>query len=237
VQEIIGSILIFGILSVILVLSMIAFNVAQQAARGRAVELRAESAAARVAGVVVQVAVVWEQQHTTSSDASVAYRVALDDQFEGLAYTVRLEPSTTIDVAADCSRGAHPDEVCVKVPAANVVAIAPVFSAAAPTSLDICATSVGGGALNVRINPRAVYDGQTHGTTTLDSASAGFSSRDVGTKISGTGIPVGATITSVASPTSITISSAATTSTTNVALFLGLPAACSSNQLFIGATS
>lgn len=155
VSEVVGYLLVFGILSIVLVLSMSAFAVGQEAAQSRAVQLRAESAAARVAGVVVQTAVLWEQQ---GAGFAVAYFIDLPQDLEGRSYTVRLEPAKTVDVAGDCTVGAHPDQVCVQVPSLSITVTAPVFSAAAPTGLDICAgadstgTQVVGGALNVRIN-------------------------------------------------------------------------------------
>ena len=149
VSEVIGYLLVFGILSIVLVLSMSAFAVGQQAAQSRAIELRAESGAARVAGVVVQTAVLWEQQ---GAGFAVAYLVDLPQQLEGRSYVVRLEPSTTVDVPGDCTTGAHPDQVCVRVAALAITVTAPVFAAAAPAGLDICPTQVEGGALHVRIN-------------------------------------------------------------------------------------
>jgi hypothetical protein len=133
----------------VLVLSMSAFAVGQEAAQSRAVQLRAESAAARVAGVVVQTAVLWEQQ---GAGFAVAHLVDLPQDLEGRGYTVRLEPATTATVAGDCTTGAHPDQVCVKVSSLSITVTAPVFSAAAPAGLEICRTQVTGGALHVRIN-------------------------------------------------------------------------------------
>lgn len=99
VSDVIGYILVFGILSAILVMSMLAFNVAQGAAKSRAIELRAESGAARVAGVVVQSALLAEQQGT--SNLAVSYRIDLPDDLEGAAYTVVLEPAATRTTASD----------------------------------------------------------------------------------------------------------------------------------------
>lgn len=148
VTEIIGYILVFGILSVILVLSMSAFTVAQDAARARAAESRAESAAARVGGVIVQTAVLIEQQ---GNSAAIAYRIDLPDDLEGLPYTVKIEAATG---AAGCtpSPTCTPDQVRVKVPAVNVDVTAPVFSAAAPANIDLCTIQVAGGPLYVRVN-------------------------------------------------------------------------------------
>lgn len=158
VSEVVGYLLVFGILSIVLVLSMSAFAIGQEAAQGRAIELRAESAAARVAGVVVQTAVLWEQQGT---GFVVAYFVDLPEQLEGREYVVRLEPATAGN-AADCTSGAHPDQVCVKVASIGLTVTAPVFSAAAPNDLSICRSEAVGGALYVRINAPIGHTGAGH---------------------------------------------------------------------------
>lgn len=60
---------------------------------------------------------------------------------------------------------------------------------------------------------RTVTDGVTTNTsTTVTSATAAFVTADIGSTISGTGIPVGSRITAVGSATSVTISNAATAS-------------------------
>lgn len=152
VSEVIGYLLVFGILSMVLVLSMSAFSVGQEAAKERAIELRAESAAARVAGVIVQTAVLWEQQHGTG-DLAVAYRIDLPEQLEGADYAVRL-------VETEGTAGGH---VRVIVASFGIDVTAPLFSASAPSGLDICDgdadgspregyTEAPGGPLNVRIN-------------------------------------------------------------------------------------
>ncbi|MHB1261561.1 MAG: DUF7266 family protein [Thermoplasmatota archaeon] len=153
VSEVIGYLLVFGILSMVLVLSMSAFSTGQVAAERRAVELRAESAAARVAGVVVQNAVLWEQQ---GAGFAVAYLVDLPQQLEGRDYVVRIEKATTVTVATDCLAGAHPDRICVMVPGLGITVTAPVFSAAAPLGLDICNSEAPGGPIHVRINVPAI---------------------------------------------------------------------------------
>lgn len=136
----------------VLVLSMSAFSTGQVAAERRAVELRAESAAARVAGVVVQNAVLWEQQ---GAGFAVAYLVDLPQQLEGRDYVVRMERATAVNVPTDCLAGAHPDRVCVMVPAFGIAVTAPLFSAAAPSGLDVCNSEAPGGPLHVRINAPA----------------------------------------------------------------------------------
>jgi hypothetical protein len=146
VTEVIGYILVFGILSFVLVTSMFAFNLAQGAAEESAIQLRAESAAARVAGVVVQSAVLWETQYNATSNTNVtlAYRVELPDQLEGRDYVVELATVGMVDL------------VRVRVPALQITATAPIFSAGAPTGFGICVpSSAPGGPLFVRINAPA----------------------------------------------------------------------------------
>jgi hypothetical protein len=137
VTEVIGYILVFGILSFVLVTSMFAFNLAQGAAEESAVQLRAESVAARVAGVVVQSAVLWE----TQNNLVLAYRLELPDQLEGRDYQVELVAVGGVDL------------VRVTVPAMQITATAPIFAAGAPSNFDVCAPSIApGGQLLVRIN-------------------------------------------------------------------------------------
>jgi hypothetical protein len=152
VSEVIGQILIFAILSIILVLSMIAFNKAQLGARDRVVGLRAESAATRVAGIVVQGALIAEQQGTT---AQVRFLVDLPPQLEDLDYTVKLVPAA----------GGLPARIDVTVPAVKITQAAALFSADAATStagFDICASTVGGGHINVRFDTRPAGCAGTH---------------------------------------------------------------------------
>lgn len=65
---------------------------------------------------------------------------------------------------------------------------------------------------------RSVADGVTASSTTVTSATAAFSSLDVGATIVGTGIPALATIASVTNATTVVISAAATATATGVAL-------------------
>lgn len=65
---------------------------------------------------------------------------------------------------------------------------------------------------------RTVTDGVLNSSTTVTSATAVFSSSDVGAAIVGTGIPVATTIASVTNPTTVVISAAATATATGVSL-------------------
>jgi hypothetical protein len=157
VSEVIGFLLTFGILSVMLVMSMYAFGVAAKGAQTQAVELHAESAATRVAGVVVEAAVLVEQQGTTSP--TLAYVLDLPDDLEGRSYLVRLEAAS----------GSEPDLVRVLVPSLGIDVTAPVFAAAAPANVAICTTEVGGGSLTVLYDAPAADDADLPG----DVASCG----------------------------------------------------------------
>ena len=146
VSEVIGFLLTFGILSFMLVMSMVAFGAAAEGAQARAVALHAQSAATRVAGVIVEAAVLAEQQG--AAEPSLAYSVELPESLEGHEYVIRLE--TTGD-ASPCDEDgtASSDQVCVHVPSLDVSARAPLFAAAAPTSVDICDSAVAGGSIVV----------------------------------------------------------------------------------------
>ena len=66
---------------------------------------------------------------------------------------------------------------------------------------------------------RFVADGDTTSTsTTVTSATAAFTSADVGSFVTGAGIPAGATIASVTNATTVVISAAATATATGVTL-------------------
>lgn len=80
---------------------------------------------------------------------------------------------------------------------------------------------------------RTVADGVTNSTTTVTSATAAFTSADIGRPISGAGIPTGATIVTVTSATAVVISSAATASASGVSVTVtgqGGDASASSSQ-------
>lgn len=91
--------------------------------------------------------------------------------------------------------------------------------------------------MNGQAGSRTVSDGVTvNASTTVTSATGAFSGKDVGKSITGTGIPVGATIVSVTDTTHVVISAAATAAGTALALVIGMPLATavysSTAQLF-----
>ena len=137
-SEVIGHMLVFGIISLILVVAMVSFNDKQEDARRRIEQLRAESAAARVSGLLVQAGLIAEQQGTT---AEVRFPVLLPDDFDGRSYSISL-----LDAA-----GADPARVSVSVPASTITVYATLFAADAPAGFAVCATSVSaGGSIHVR---------------------------------------------------------------------------------------
>lgn len=76
---------------------------------------------------------------------------------------------------------------------------------------------------------RTVTDGvTTSGSTAISSATAAFSSDDVGKPISGAGIPSGATIASVTSGTAAVLSANATVTATGVTFTIGIALASAS---------
>lgn len=79
------------------------------------------------------------------------------------------------------------------------------------------------------ITSRVVTDGvTTSGSATLTSATAYFTSMDIGSPISGTGIPSTTTILSVQSTTSVTLSANATATATAVSVTVGVALATAS---------
>lgn len=101
VSEVVGYALGFGILSGILILSLIGFNDAQEDTAARVEELRAESAAQRVATAVIDAALLVEQQDVET----YSRLVELPEDFDGRGYglslladAVRVQTSTGADV-------------------------------------------------------------------------------------------------------------------------------------------
>jgi hypothetical protein len=78
-------------------------------------------------------------------------------------------------------------------------------------------TAAGDAAGNVTVADGAT----TNGSPTVTSATAAFTSADVGRTISGAGIPAGSTIIAVGSATSVTISQNATATATGVSITIG----------------
>lgn len=137
VSEVVGYLLVFGILSVILVLSMYAFSLIQARAEESVVEVEGESVAQRVASAVVNAALFVEQNYNASRAASLApkYTQPLDlpADLQGHAYTLALVSG----------------EVHLVVPQYGMTVTAPLFSANAPANVDFCAGTVDAGPILV----------------------------------------------------------------------------------------
>lgn len=135
VSEVLGFLLIFLILSIVLVLSMLAFNALHDRAEAQVVELRAQSVAQRVAASAVDAA-LFAEGHAVST-STYQHPIDLPADLEGHGYRVYLDAS--------------PDEqVRVVVAGLSIEVTAPLFSAGASTSFDVCDGDVAGGAIKVR---------------------------------------------------------------------------------------
>lgn len=146
VSEVLSQIIIFGILAMMLILSLVAFGSAQRAVAARAVDLGAQSAATRVAGVVVQSAVLAEQLGN-GTNTNVTYRIDLPRDLEGRSYTVALQG------------GAH-EQVWVNVTSQGIAESAGLFAAGAPSSFQVCTSQVAGGPLYVRFDANPPNSGK-----------------------------------------------------------------------------
>lgn len=137
VSEVVGQILVFGILSIVLVMSMFSFNIAKEQAEDRVVLATADAIASRVANLVVSTTTLAEgfadQQITLQTN------MPLPQQIEGRSYNM------------DMGAGA-----VVNVPRHGYVASSSFFSADSGTNVRICeATGLPGGSISVFIIPHA----------------------------------------------------------------------------------
>lgn len=132
VSEVIGQILIFGILATVLILALLGFNVAREGAADQVAEVRAESVAQRIAGVVVDGALFAER--TQAESIELRLPIDLPDDLEGQSYRITL----------------NADDVTVTVSGTTVEAA--LFSSGQPADLVVCAMpSRIGGDLDVRV--------------------------------------------------------------------------------------
>lgn len=135
VSEVVGQILMFGILSMVLILSLLGFSAAKDGAEGRVAALEAESMAQRVAGVYVG-ASLFAEKH---AEDNVQYerRVELPDGIQQRPYTVSVESGILV----------------LRIGSLDVEVSASLLSAGAPPDLVVCeqsATPLPGGPLLVR---------------------------------------------------------------------------------------
>lgn len=98
VSEVLGQILMFGILSMVLVLSLMTFNLAKDEAQERAVDTTAGSLAQRISSLVIDTAIFAESFE--ESDVSLQSTVELPEFIENHSYTIEVDGSqVTVTVA------------------------------------------------------------------------------------------------------------------------------------------
>ncbi len=96
VTEVVGQILIFGILSVVLTMSLVSFNVAKHSAEERILASTADAYAQQVADLVIDTAVMTAQFQ--GSDIDVQAIVDLPDVIQNRPYTVDLDQDAVVFV-------------------------------------------------------------------------------------------------------------------------------------------
>lgn len=91
VSEVIGYVLTFAIISGVLVLSMLTFNVARERTADRVLEVEAASVAHRVAAAVVEAGLFVERQTAAGATPTDLHLVLdLPESFQGTGYTIAL---------------------------------------------------------------------------------------------------------------------------------------------------
>lgn len=135
----------FGILSMITVLAMLTFSEAHTGAQDRVAELRADSAAERVASAIVDVALFAED----NPEGNTSRRVDLPQQLEAREYTTYLWTSASGAPPGTCDASITVDRVLVWVPGISYCAEGPLFSASAPSGVSLCESEIPGGSLVV----------------------------------------------------------------------------------------
>lgn len=130
VSEIVGQILMFGILSMVLIMTLFSFNVAKEAAEDRVLDTTAASVAQRVASLVVDTALFAENFEEDQVD--IQSRLELPAMLESRQYEIDLDAS-------------H-----VRVTSGDTTQRAPLFSAGSPTIVHVCDQDpIEGGAVRV----------------------------------------------------------------------------------------
>lgn len=92
VSEVIGQVLIFGILSIVLVSTLIGFGVAKDGATERSIEIRAENIA-QTAAIRINEAAFFADQYDADSDVNVSYNHVwnLASDIEGHGFTLDVQ--------------------------------------------------------------------------------------------------------------------------------------------------
>ena len=246
VAEIVGFVMVFGIIGVIILVSTLAFANQRQGVDQRVAELRAQSVAQRVAQVVYDVGLT---AGTTNDLRGYNRTIELPSTLEGFGYTVNLVNVTT---TSSCT----PAQPCwrVNVTVSGVRAFAEESVAnvgVGQANFELCTQAVSGGTVRVRYGPvytapaacqpagytescrgvRTVADAFTAaGSNILKStATTTFSIQDVGkTLVASPTIPVGTTITAFTNNKQVTMSANAIASVNPLSVQVGVtdPAGC-----------
>lgn len=140
VSEVVGQILMFGILSMVLILSFVSFNVAKDAAEERVVQTTTEALSQRISSLVVDTALFAEKFQDEEVD--LISKLDLPDTIEGRQYTIRLTQ----------------ESVEVTVPLTGATDNSTLFSANSAGLVHICdQDAIDGGDIYVRITPDSNY--------------------------------------------------------------------------------
>ncbi len=156
VSEIVGQMLMFGILSMVLILSLLGFNAAKAGAEDRVAALEAESIAQRVAGVYVS-ASLFAEEHATQA---VRYErvVDLPERVQERSYTVSIQSESLV----------------LDIPSLGIQVSESLLSAGAATELAVCnqvgGEAAAGGPLRVVAEPYDAADPDQPSCTNRGSA-------------------------------------------------------------------
>ncbi len=132
VSEVIGQILMFGILSMVLVLSLMSFNIAKERTEERVIETTAQSIAQRVASLTIETALFAEKFEEQA--VALQSRLELPQRLEGREYTIEVTGAVVTIVAGD------------------VTASSPLFAAGSEGLVHVCQqTALEGGDIIIRI--------------------------------------------------------------------------------------
>jgi hypothetical protein len=137
VTEVLSYILTFGILSVVLVMSLVAFESERQEKADDIARLQADAAAQQVSSIIVETSLFRERQTGTATMDRI---LELPYDFEGRNYKVRLLHATASRV----------DQVQVEVPGIGYVSTSILFEAGAASSVNLCEVEISGGPLRIR---------------------------------------------------------------------------------------
>ncbi len=123
----------FGILSMVLILSLLSFNIAKERTEDRVAETTAESIAQRVASLVIETALFAEKFE--EQEVQLQSRLELPNSLEGRSYSITLDGAT------------------VTVATSSTTANSPLFAAGSEGLVHVCNQApIAGGDLIIRIS-------------------------------------------------------------------------------------